>query len=65
MKAVPVDVMRDVAQKICNLKAEEMKLKRESRESIIIADRLELERDDLERFLEKWQNCFPETIQEY
>lgn len=61
MKAVPVDVMRDIAVKAQKHKVEAMKMRREARDATLIAERLEMEQHELEDLLGKWKSLFPET----
>jgi hypothetical protein len=65
MKAVPIDVMRDIAVKARNLRAEADKMRQEARDRIMVSEHLDLERAYLEELLFKWQACFPETAKDY
>ena len=65
MKAVPIDVMRDVANKVNDLKGQVMKLNREARDKQTEAEALQIVQYELDDMLKKWQSLFPETLKEY
>ena len=65
MKAVPIDVMRDVKNKVNDLKGQVMKLNREARDKQTEAEALQIVQYELDDMLKKWQSLFPETLKEY
>lgn len=65
MKEVPIDVMRDLANKISGLKGKVAKLNREARDKQTEAEALQIVQYELDDMLKKWQSQFPETKKEY
>lgn len=61
MKAVPIDVINDINQKILRQKVEIKDLRNTAKSNNIKADQIEQDMWDLESLVQRWYQLFPDT----
>ncbi len=65
MDQIPVDVMREIANKIASLKGEILQLRFDAHAIKTKQEIYERLQSQLEDMLDKWQTLFPETCKDY
>lgn len=58
-KSIPIDVIRDMRNKIRDMKACVKTLRRQENEARIKAEIIDMQAGDLEDMVDKWEKIFP------
>ena len=61
-RSIPIDVIREMRNKISDMKAKSDCLKMDANEAKIKADLLHYEALRLEMMVDKWMELFPDTV---